>query len=273
MALLEHPDAVVALLIAASFSLLAYLLKSLSKSGAIATCLIGFLIYWLGGWKFPIPLLTFFISSSILSRFRSKSKRKAELHSAKGARRDHGQVLANGGVATLMVVLFGLLGKSITLPTLRILLICFTASIATMNADTWATEIGTLSKVRPRQLRDWKSASTGVSGAISLLGSVGATAGALLIIFVGHLLWQFDLVEWTALIWGSVLGCLTDSLLGAGVQVQYAGSDGAITERALPGTIPLRGVRWVSNDVVNLLASLVGALISGVLMVLVGKVS
>ena len=271
MALLAHPDPIVALLIAACFALLAYLLRMLSRSGAVTTLAMGFLIYWLGGWKFTIPLLTFFLSSSILSRLRPKGKRKAEALVAKGSQRDFAQVLANGGVATLFVVLFGLLGRSVSLPILRTLLICFTASLATMNADTWATEIGTLSKVRPRQLRDWGEAPAGVSGAVSWVGSMGAVGGAVLVISAGHLLWHFDMLEWIALIWGSLLGCLSDSMLGAWLQVQFAGKGGTIVETALPGTRPLRGVRWVSNDVVNFLASLIGAVISGAMMLLVGK--
>ncbi|MBL8050552.1 MAG: DUF92 domain-containing protein, partial [Anaerolineales bacterium] len=49
-------------------SYLAYKAHSLNKSGAIAAFVVGTIIFGIGGWSWAILLLTFFITSSGLSR-------------------------------------------------------------------------------------------------------------------------------------------------------------------------------------------------------------
>jgi uncharacterized membrane protein len=71
---------------------------------------------------------------------------------------------------------------------------------------------------------------------------------------------------------GGVIGSLSDSLMGATIQRLYMGSDD-LTERpyASDGTPrPLvRGWRWMNNDAVNFISSLVGALVAvGIMQVL-----
>ena len=64
---------------------------------------------------------------------------------------------------------------------------------------------------------------------------------------------------------GGVIGSLSDSLMGATVQRLYMGPHG-LTERAhaSDGTpLPLvRGWRWMNNDAVNFISSLIGALVA-----------
>ena len=86
-------------------SILAYKAKSLDKSGAIAATLEGTLIFGLGGWEWAILLLTFFISSSALSRMFKKRKAHFQEKFDKGSRRDALQVLGNGGLAALFAAL------------------------------------------------------------------------------------------------------------------------------------------------------------------------
>jgi uncharacterized membrane protein len=66
-----------------------------------------------------------------------------------------------------------------------------------------------------------------------------------------------------------LIGSLSDSLMGATVQRLYTGPHG-LTERAYAddGTqLPLvRGWRWMNNDAVNFLSSLIGALVAVGLM-------
>ena len=84
-------------------SLLAYKVKSLDKSGALAATVEGTLIFGLGGWAWAILLLTFFVSSSALSKMFKKHKVNLQEKFDKGSRRDAMQVLGNGGLAALFV--------------------------------------------------------------------------------------------------------------------------------------------------------------------------
>ncbi|MEN6522380.1 MAG: DUF92 domain-containing protein, partial [Anaerolineaceae bacterium] len=55
-------------------STLAYLVRSLNLSGAIAAAILGTITFGLGGLSWAIILLGFFISSSFLSHFLKKRK-------------------------------------------------------------------------------------------------------------------------------------------------------------------------------------------------------
>ncbi len=85
-------------------ALLAWRSGSLSASGAWAAALTGGLIFGFGGLPWAILLLTFFISSSALSRAFSKRKASLAEKFSKGSRRDWGQVLANGGLGVLLAI-------------------------------------------------------------------------------------------------------------------------------------------------------------------------
>ncbi|HEX7344937.1 MAG TPA: DUF92 domain-containing protein, partial [bacterium] len=92
-----------AFVLSAAFCWTAYRLKFLGSGGAWTASALGTLILGLCGWAWIIPLLGFFISSSLLSRARKIHSTTIE--EARGSRRDAVQVLANGGVAVLLVLI------------------------------------------------------------------------------------------------------------------------------------------------------------------------
>ena len=245
----------------------AYAARSLSRSGAIAAIVVGTLTFGIGG---PLPgalLLLFFISSSILSRVGGAKKRKVAAAFAKGGRRDDGQVMANGALAALLSVGFGLTGDLTWLAGLA-------GALAAVNADTWATELGVLAQQAPRLITSGVRVEPGTSGAVSALGVTAALGGALLIsapVAVGKNAPLLALIATAS----GVAGSLFDSLLGATVQAIYTCPACAKETERHPvhtcgtPTVPLRGWRWLDNDGVNFGASLVGAVMSaGVWMVL-----
>lgn len=253
---------------------LAYWRRSLTVSGWFGAIFVGTLTFGFAGWAWGLTLIAFFVSSSLLSRYKEAVKeRRAAEKFAKGGRRDIGQVLANGGLAALCAVAYALFGQPAAI------LAAFVGLMATVTADTWATELGVLSSRRPRLVTTWREVEPGTSGAVSLTGTTAALAGSLLI---GVGLWILLLLEagpaspWlvaVALV-GGLGGALVDSLLGATVQAIFAYRDGRETERRFahdgtPTTF-VRGWPWLNNDLVNLLSSIVGALLAVAAALLVG---
>ena len=57
-------------------SVISYKLKFLTAEGAQYQFILAFLILGLGGWKWAIPILVFFITSSLLSGIKTNSKKK-----------------------------------------------------------------------------------------------------------------------------------------------------------------------------------------------------
>lgn len=53
----------------------------------------------------------------------------------------------------------------------------FIGALATMTADTWATELGTLSRIPPRLITTGRVIAAGSSGGVSVLDTLAAVAG------------------------------------------------------------------------------------------------
>ena len=243
-----------------------YQRQSLSRSGALGTIVVGITIFAFGGSAWWILLIAFFVSSSGLSHFRSARKTVLTDKFSKGARRDIWQVLANGGLGALLSIAYAI-------EPWPGLAVAFVGALATVNADTWATEIGVLSRTRPRLVTTGRPVEAGTNGAVSLIGTGAALAGAG---FIGLLAGAFSLAQtslatalilWLATSVGGFGGALFDSLLGATFQrIYYCDHCRQETEhrthRCGHLTRPLRGWPWLDNDRVNFLSAGVGLLIA-----------
>ena len=258
-----------ALLLSVTIVSLAVWRGSLSKSGAAGALIIGTLTFGLGGWVWGVLLGVFFVSSSLLSHFKEEEKRTAAEKFEKGHRRDIGQVFANGGLGAILAVLSALFPSPIWF-------FLFVGVMATVTADTWATELGTLSKTPPRLITTGEVVDVGTSGGVSWLGTAVSLTGGLLIGLAGGLLQHargekmLGRIALAGAI-GGLVGSLTDSLLGATVQqIYYCDTCQKDTERKVHkcGTVtrPLRGWSWMNNDLVNLISSIAG----GGIAVLIG---
>ena len=162
--------------LATMVTFLAYRAHSLNRSGAWAAIVIGTIIFGIGGLAWAILLLIFFVTSSGLSRAFKKRKTGLSDKFSKGHERDAGQVFGNGGLATLFAALHAVYPESI-LPWVG-----FAASLAAVNADTWATELGVLNPTPPRMITDLrKRVEKGTSGGISLFGTLASLLGSAVI--------------------------------------------------------------------------------------------
>jgi len=258
------------LLLSTGMALLGYWRKALSASGMAGAILVGTLIFGLGGWEWGLLLITFFVSSSWLSHYRKADKGQVAEKFAKSSRRDFGQALANGGLGAILAVVFARYPEPL-------LFAAFVGVMATVNADTWATELGILSRVPPRLITSGAEVAPGTSGGVTSLGIWASVAGAMLIgtvatalVQVGSLLggngWSLRAISYSLLaVIGGLVGSLFDSLLGATLQgIYYCNHCAKETESSIhhcgrPAQ-PLRGWGWLNNDLVNFLASLVGGL-------------
>lgn len=272
------------LLLSSLIGLLGYWRNALDLSGVAGAVLVGTLIFGLGGWIWGLLLITFFASSTWLSHYRRDDKQQISEKFAKGSRRDLGQTLANGGVGAILAILFGWSPHPLVFAA-------FVGAMATVNADTWATELGVLSPNVPRLVTNGRRVEPGTSGGVTLLGTWASVAGALLIGamagFLVRLASWWGGVSGTELLGPSVFvypllavagglaGSFLDSLLGATVQrIYYCSACGRETENpshrcgwqasALrAGSLePVRGWSWLNNDLVNLLSSIGGALLA-----------
>ena len=275
-------------LLAVCISLLALWLKALNRNGVIAATILGTITFGLGGLSWSIILVAFFLTSSVLSRLAMKRKSSLAEKAAKSSRRDAWQVLANGGVGGVIVLVYAALEKGylhFNGNSSLVLFLAFSASLAAATADTWATELGVLSHSQPVQLTTGRTVEPGTSGGITLVGWSAALGGATLIGIVACATLLFAIgtagfagnddafnlgglwLPLVTIIAAGLAGSFIDSLLGATVQaVYYCPACQKETEHhpfhnCGSPTSHIRGWRWLNNDLVNLACSACGALV------------
>jgi uncharacterized protein (TIGR00297 family) len=240
----------------------AYAARMLQLSGAVATFLLATLIFGIGGWQWTLPIFTFFLLSSLLSKWRRRQKVAFETLFEKGGIRDAGQVAANGVVVGILALLWHFTGDD------RLYLLSLVA-VAVVTADTWGTEIGVLSRRKPRSIRTGRTVAPGTSGGISVSGTVGGITGATVVSLSALPFVTLSLPQFLGIVAFGAAGSMIDSLLGATVQAQFrctiCGKD---TEQRLHCGVAadqVRGMRCVRNDAVNVLSTLLAVIVSAAL--------
>ncbi len=256
----------VAALVAGGIAWLAWRAAALSPSGGWAAWGVGTVIFGLGGWRWALLLLAFFLSSSALTRLFQRRKQTLEEKFEKGGRRDAAQVLANGGLAALLAVLYAFW------PQAAWIWAAGAASLAAVNADTWATELGVLNPSPPRLITNGRVVERGTSGGVSFYGLLAASAGASGIGLLAAALSPQPLLPGEVAPYAlrislaGFVGALVDSLFGATLQAVYHCPRCAKETEKHPlhtcgaPTVLQRGWRWLNNDVVNFLCALSGAI-------------
>ncbi|MGD2146265.1 MAG: DUF92 domain-containing protein [Anaerolineae bacterium] len=260
---------VVGLVLSVAIGIAGYRRGALTGGGALGAVMTGTMVIGLGGWVWAALLIAFFVSSSVLSFYRAHEKEELAEKFAKGHRRDLVQTLANGGIPAVLAMLSQVWPDDMWF-------FAAVGAMAAVNADTWATELGVLSRRKPRLIISGRTVDVGTSGGVTWLGEAASLGGAIFIGIlggVGSLIAGRDLA-WSAAVVGAatlggMVGSAGDSLLGATLQAIYW-CDACQKETETPmhrcgtRTYPIRGSSWLDNDMVNALASAAGALAAAI---------
>lgn len=217
----------------------------LTLSGTIGAFALGFIVLYFGGFSAFSLFFFFFFSCSVLS----KIKRSCNKREKKGSRRDLMQVIANGLPA--VTALFLSRSHSFYMTAL----VGYSASLAEAAADTFASTFGIMSRRDPVSILTFTRVPKGISGGVTVLGSVMGLVGAVLMAALHMAVINPDSGEALVIAGTGFLGCLMDSVLGASFQEHFESADGSLTEKEYENGEKLRRVRGVpgfDNDMVNL---------------------
>jgi uncharacterized protein (TIGR00297 family) len=252
-----------ALLIAGFMSVRGLRKRSLSFSGAVAAFFVGICSFSASS-VYGVMLLAFYLTGSRATRVKESLKKKWDLeHSDGEGNRGAVQVLCTAGIPTalalIQLLLFGLDGIDpaldwcVSAPSAStVLFVAIVAAYATACGDTWASELGILSRGAPLLIVTCRRVPRGTNGGVSPWGLLmslcgGAFIGAIatVCIFVGSLLSspRSEVGCSTSQLWlvplGAVyglLGSVIDSVLGAVLQRSYVDTlTGRVSCRLPPG--------------------------------------
>jgi uncharacterized membrane protein len=208
------------------------------------------------GWQGGAVLAAFFVSSNLVSRVRPREL-PPDLD-PKSDRRDLWQVYANGGPAAV--------GAGIGLANGPLGIWLVTATLAAAAADTWATSVGVWSPVPPRLPWSGRRVPAGSSGGMTLMGSAGAAAGALIVAGTGAIAAGMPILLPVGTLIG-FFGMVADSTLGALLQGRFhcpacdVASEWRV-HRCGAATIREGGMAWLNNDGVNLAATVLAGCVA-----------
>ena len=237
---------------------------SLSSGGHWAAFLLGTAVVT-ADWAWGALLVAYFASSSALTRFghARKESRTESMLPVQSERNAH-QVIANGGVFALLIVVGEATGDW------RVV-VAGVGALGAATADTWATEIGTLWGRAPRSILTGRTVEVGESGGITVVGVAASVVAAMLVAAAAHTVFvvsgRAHLSPAIAVLAGGIGGSLGDSVIGATLQSKrWCEQCRRWTERRVHTcqyrTQHAHGLRWMTNDTVNLLATVIGAAIA-----------
>ena len=201
-------------------------------AGALGTILWGCL-----GWRGWVAVVAYLVLGSLVTRVGLREKQERGLAEARGGRRGPENVWGSASTGVCLSLLIGACVEPRSL-----LLVGFSASFAAKLADTFGSEIGKRWGRRPVLITTLRSVPPGTEGAISLAGTLASAAGSVLMTLV---MWQLQLlpsisVSLVVMLIG-LLATLAESLLGALAQDRF---------------------RWLSNELVNALQTLLAAVMA-----------
>ncbi|HEY6585780.1 MAG TPA: TIGR00297 family protein [Candidatus Methanoperedens sp.] len=207
-------------------------------SAMLSATLLGVVIIISSDVKWFFMLLTFFLLGSMFTRYKYNFKLARGIAEGKGGVRGYKNVFSNSLAGLTLAIAYGIFPWHG-----QVLLAAYLGSVATACGDTLASEIGETYKGEPRMITTLKKVKPGTDGAVSILGEEAAFFGALVIALLAFILVPIDYSLVLIVTAGGFIGTNIDSLLGA--------------------TLQQKG--YLTNNGVNLVATISGAIVSGLL--------
>jgi len=225
---------IAALIVNVSFGLLAYYLKTVSKSGLIGGVVVGTIIYLCLGIGGFLILFTFFALGSWSSKHKYEWKASHGVAQENRGKRSVKHAVAKGGVGLVMAIM------ALLTDIPEVFKIAFVAAFATATFDTISSELGQIYGKKPILITTMKSVPVGTDGAISIEGTILGMLSAALIGAEAYALHLINLPSIIIVVAAAFVGTTVESVLGA--------------------TIERR--KWVSNEVINFINISTGAGVS-----------
>lgn len=264
-----------AALLSGMISLRSWRKRSLTPAGCFAAFVVGYTSTAIGAIGF-VALITFFVSSTFITKIGKSVKAKIEQGYDPKGNRSAWQVWCNGGAVVFMVgmrwalaandgeaTVWAPVADPAKDPWAKLLIVMVVAHYAACQGDTWSSELGVLSRAPPRLItQPWRHVPAGTNGGVSLVGSVAAMAGGVLLgasCAMALLLLPVANVGGAELIGvavvASVGGSAIDSVLGALLQYSGVMPDGKIANTPQKSASHICGRPILSNNAVNFVSA------------------
>lgn len=215
--------------------------KLLTPAGIFHAWLLGILIWGTLGWQGYVVVMFYFLVGSGVTRIGMEQKEAAGIAEKRSGARGPENVWGSALTGALCA-----LGTLLIAPPYRsLLLLGYVASLATKLSDTCGSEVGKAYGKRTYLITTLQPVARGTEGAVSLEGTLAGVVGSFAIALIG---WGAGLISLTDVVFcatSAFIATNLESLIGATLQSKFD---------------------WMTNEVVNFINTLIGA-IAAVLLV------
>lgn len=221
--------------------------KLLTPAGYLHAWGLGVLIWGCLGWRGYVVVMVYFLVGSAVTRLGMAQKEAAGIaenrSGARGPENVWGSALT-ASVCALALAMIKTWGDGTLINWVPLLALAYVASFSTKLSDTTASEVGKAYGQRTFLITTLRPVPAGTEGAVSLEGTLAGVVGSAIIALVG--LGVGLIAPWgvgVCLI-AALIATTLESLIGATLQVNLS---------------------WLTNELVNIINTTLGALIAGLL--------
>ena len=201
------PRMALVLAVTAAFSVVGYLVRGVSRNGAIAGGAVCFVLFACAGPGAFAALGILFVVTWLATRLgRARKQQLGTAERREG--RSASQVLANLATAATCAVVYAVSRRPV-------FLVAFAASLAEVAADTVSGECGQAFDQSARLITTFEVVPAGTDGGITLKGTAAGIAAALIISLTCYLTGLVDEYGALAVALAGSLGMVPDSVIGA----------------------------------------------------------
>lgn len=219
--------------------------KLLTPAGLIHAWILGVLIWGTLGWQGYLVIMFYFLVGSGVTRIGMAQKEAEGIAEKRSGARGPENVWGSALTAALcalgtLVVSLGDRGVEAQF-ILSLLTLGYVASLSTKLSDTCASEVGKAYGKRTFLITTLQPVARGTEGAVSLEGTLAGVVGSLAIALIG---WGVGLIDLLGIGWCVVAAFIAtnlESVIGATLQTK---------------------VEWLTNEVVNIINTSIGAIVA-----------
>ena len=220
--------------------------KLLTPAGLLHAWFLGVLLWGTLGWQGYIVVMVYFLVGSAVTRIGMKQKEAEGIAEKRSGARGPENVWGSALTGALCALAIGIINGGLfpisqsPIPNPQsLLLLGFVASFSTKLSDTCASEVGKAYGKSTFLITTLQAVPRGTEGAVSLEGTLAGLVGSAAIAFVG---WGVGLINIFGVAWcllAAFIATNIESVIGATLQSKYT---------------------WLTNEVVNILNTLIGAI-------------
>jgi uncharacterized protein (TIGR00297 family) len=211
--------------------------KLLTPMGYLHAWVLGVIVWGALGWPGYTVVMFYFLVGSGVTRIGIEQKEAQGIAEKRSGMRGPENVWGSAltGAICALVAVF------VDAPLRELFLLGYVASFSTKLSDTTASEVGKAYGKRTFLITTLQPVPRGTEGAISLEGTLAGVVASILIALVG---WSVGMIDLLGVVWCAIAALIAtnvESLIGATLQTKFD---------------------WLSNEVVNIINTLIGAIVA-----------